>query len=275
MSETWKQNSNLWLRTAYARAWVRLRSIYGEPLWLIIGVVFPLFTSFGLAFLYTSAGDAALAGFAILGGVMVSFWGNVIWSMASQFYWDKQEGMFEAYLVSPAPMSGILVGMSIGGFAATAPSALLVAVLGWHFFGSSVHPSWAILSITFVLTIAALYALGMVLASLYLVYGRNVEAINDTARDSVSLFSGVYFPTLGAGSPFPIALQAVVSLIPLTVGMDALRKAIFYPSDVVTTYEELLVLAVMSVVLLFLSVRATNYLRAKGRRDGTLVVKMS
>jgi ABC-2 type transport system permease protein len=270
-----RQASELWLRTAYARAWIRLKSIYGEPLWVVIGVFFPLFTSFGLAFLYTSTGDAALAGFAILGGVMVSFWSNVIWSMASQFYWDKQEGMFELYLVSPAPLSAILVGMSIGGFAATAPSALFVAVIGWHFFGSGVNPSWLALGVTFVLTLSALYALGMCLASLYLVYGRNIEAINDTARDSVSMFSGVYFPTIGAGSPFPVGLQAAVSLIPLTVGMDALRRAIFYPNEVALTYEELLVLAVMAVLLILLSDKAVTYLSAKGRRDGTLVVKMS
>lgn len=272
---TWRQAGNLWIRTVYARAWIRLKSIYGEPLWLVVGVVFPLFTSFALAFLYTSSGSAALAGFAILGGVMVSFWGNVIWSMAAQFYWDKQEGMFEIYLVSPAPMTGILVGMSIGGFAATGPSALFVAVVGWHYFGSAVNPSWPLLGITFLLTISALYALGMLLASLYLVYGRNVEAINDTARDSVSLVSGVYFPTIGVGSPFPLALQAAVSLIPLTIGMDAIRRAIFYPSDVLQISEELVVLAAMSAVLVLLSVRAVRYLRTKGRRDGTLVVKMS
>src|SRR2546430_1335249 len=108
----------------YARTWVRVRSMYGEPLWLLVGIAFPLFTTFGLGFLYRSSGVGSIAGFAVLGGIAVSFWSNVVWSMATQFYWDKQEGIFELYLVSPAPVSAILVGMSVGGFVGTAPSPL-------------------------------------------------------------------------------------------------------------------------------------------------------
>src|SRR5438132_9023543 len=46
-------------------------------------------------------------------GVMISFWGNVLWSMANQFKWDKQVGLFEIYINFPAPISAILVGMSL------------------------------------------------------------------------------------------------------------------------------------------------------------------
>ncbi len=260
----------------YGRTWVRVRSIYGEPLWLIIGIAFPLFTTFGLGFLYRSSGVGSIAGFAVLGGVAVSFWSNVVWSMATQFYWDKQEGIFELYLVSPAPISAILVGMSIGGFVGTAPSALLVGILGWQVFGSSVTPTWWLIAAGFTLTIIALYSLGMLLASVYLAYGRNAESLNDSVQQTVSTFSGVYFPTFGLGSPFPVSLQLVVSLIPLTIGMDILRKAIFAPlsSTFPTANEELVVLAVLCVAFYVIAQRAIAYMRERGRRNGTLVVRL-
>ena len=68
-----KLHSNPWLRTAYARLWVRAKSIYGEPLWVAVNVGFPFFTSFSFTMVYRAYGLGAYAGFAILGGVMISF----------------------------------------------------------------------------------------------------------------------------------------------------------------------------------------------------------
>lgn len=268
-------NSDLWFRTMYARTWVRTKSIFGEPLWLLVGIGFPLFTSLGLAFLYKSSGISSLSGFAILGGVMVSFWSNVLWSMASQFYWDKQEGIFEVYLISPAPMTAILVGMSLGGIVGTVPSALLVGVLGWSFFAPQASPNWAALAATFVLTITALYALGMLLASLYLVYGREAESLNEAVGEPVSLLSGLYFPSLGKSSPFPLALQAVASLIPLTIGMDAMRKSLFFAQDLWAIYPDLVALTAMAVALLVISKKSLDTLRERGRREGSVSVRFT
>jgi len=94
---------NLWLRTMYSRAWVRVRSTYGEPAWLAVNLAVPLLSSSAMGLLYRSTGVGEYAGFAILGGIMLAFWGNVLWAMASQFNWDKEEGIFEIYLVSQRP----------------------------------------------------------------------------------------------------------------------------------------------------------------------------
>ena len=73
-----------------ARALVRLWSIYGEKLWIVVNMGFPVLSSLALALLYFSIGATNYVGFAVLGGVLVSFWGNVLWSMASLFKLDKQ-----------------------------------------------------------------------------------------------------------------------------------------------------------------------------------------
>ncbi len=258
----------------YARAWVRVRSVVGEPIWLAVNLGFPLFSSFGMALLYKSAGAASLMGFAVLGGVMISFWGSVLWSMASQFYWDKQIGLFEIYLTSPAPISAILVGMSIGGVINTVPSAVMVAALGWLLFHPVINPSWVSLVLTFTLTLASLYAMGMVLSSLYLAYGREAEAINDALHEPVSVISGIYFPSVGGASPFPFLVQAIAYVIPLTVGMDALRRTLFFSQGLGAIYPHLIALGAMALLLLLISSRTMLALENKGRRDGTLTVRL-
>jgi len=270
-----KLHSNPWLRTAYARLWVRAKSIYGEPLWVAVNVGFPFFTSFSFTMVYRAYGLGAYAGFAILGGVMISFWGNVLWSMASQFNWDKQVGLFEIYISSPAPITAILVGMSLGGILGTVPSAAMVALLGWIIFAPPIHPFWPAVVLVFSLTLASLYAMGMALSSLYLAYGREADSVNEALHEPVSLISGVYFPSVGAISPFPFAIQAAASLVPLTIGMDALRQSLGFPIKVpfIPLYIEALILALMALILLLASSRALRFLENKGRRTGSIAVR--
>ncbi len=257
-----------------ARALVRLWSIFGEPLWVVVNMGFPVLSSLALSLLYYSIGATGYIGFAVLGGVMVSFWGNVLWSMASQFNWDKQEGLFEIYLTSPASISAILIGMSVGGIIGTVPSAMIVTALGWALFHPEVNAAWGGVALTFGLTLASLYAMGMALSSLYLAYGREAESLNEVLQEPVSMLSGLYFPTLGSRSPFPVAVQAAASLIPLTIGMDALRKTLFYGNGIGEVWPDLAILTVMAVVLLLLSTLSLKLLENMGRRDGTIAVRI-
>jgi ABC-2 type transport system permease protein len=263
-----------WMRTMRARALVRLWSVFGEPLWVVVNMGFPVLSSLALSLLYYSIGATNYIGFAVLGGVMVSFWGNVLWSMASQFNWDKQEGLFEIYLTSPASITAILIGMSVGGIVATVPSAIIVTGVGWALFHPAVNASWEGVALTFGLTLASLYAMGMVLSSLYLTYGREAESFNEVLQEPVSMLSGMYFPALGSQSPFPLAIQAAASLIPLTIGMDALRKTLFYGSNISQVWGDLAVLAVMAGVLLFLSTYFLKLLENRGRKEGTISVRI-
>jgi ABC-2 type transport system permease protein len=137
-----------------------------------------------------------------------------------------------------------------------------------------VAASWGAVALTFTLTLASLYAMGMTLSSLYLTYGREAESMNNALQDPVSMLSGLYFPALGAGSPFPLAIQAVASLIPLTIGMDALRKSLFHGVDAWSIWPSLVALAVMAGVFLVISDSALKALEKRGRRDGTIAVRI-
>lgn len=263
-----------WVRTMKGRAYVRIMSVYGEPLWIAVDVGFPFFSSLALALLYESAGMKSIVGFAILGGIMVSFWGNVLWSMASGFNWDKQVGLFEIYLSSPASLTAILIGMSLGGIVNTIPSSFFIAVIGWLIFSPPIQPNWLAVAVTFFLTLAGLYAMGMTLSSLYLAYGREAESLNEALHEPISMLSGVYFPSVGQFSPFPFVIQALASLIPLTLGMYSLRASLFFGADITSLWPYLALLAAMAVILIIATKKAFKILEERGRRTGSLTVRL-
>src|SRR5438094_7895505 len=97
--------------------------------------------------------------------------------MASNFNWDKHVGLFEIYISSPAPITAILGGMSLGGILGTAPSAAMVAPLGWVLLPPPIHPFWPAVALIFSLTLPSLYAMVMAISPLYLASGRAADSV--------------------------------------------------------------------------------------------------
>src|SRR5438874_10983078 len=122
--------------------------------------------------------------------------------------------------------------MSLGWILGTAPSAMTLAIIGWLLFAPPATPLWPLVALTFALTLASLYAMGMALSSLYFAYGREADSVNEALHEPVSLISGVYFPSVRAISPFPFATQAAASPVPLTTGIDAVLQLLAFPFKV-------------------------------------------
>ena len=112
----------------------------------------------------------------------------------------------------------------------------------------------------------------MTLSSLYLVYGREADSINEALHEPVSYLSGVYFPQ--SALQFPAAIQIAASLIPLTIGMDALRRTLFLGQGIGEIYFHIGVLALMAGVLLVSSQKMLKLLEERGRKAGTISVRI-
>jgi ABC-2 type transport system permease protein len=111
----------------------------------------------------------------------------------------------------------------------------------------------------------------MTLSSLYLVYGREADAVNEALHEPVSFMSGLYFPMTSVS--FLSVLHAVALLIPLTIGMDALRLTLFNDSGLDIIWPHLVALAAIGLGLLWASSKSLNILEEKGRRVGTIAVR--
>src|SRR2546426_8731487 len=120
-----------------------------------------------------NANTNALVASVVLGGTMVAFWLNVLWSMASQLYWEKEIGNLQLYMMAPMNRMALLGGMAVGGMGMASIRAGSTLGAGGLVFGVIFQVASPLLLLAvFFATLVALYGLGMMFASLDLLLGR-------------------------------------------------------------------------------------------------------
>jgi ABC-2 type transport system permease protein len=262
----------LFLKTVIARAYPRIVAQQRERSWIFFDVFLSLLAVSAYVFIYRAIrAPEEYIGFVVLGGAMTAFWLNVLWSMSTQFYWEKETGNLPLYIISPAPKMAILLGMALGGIVGTSLRAATIIFVGSILF--RVRFSVAnvpLLVLVFALTLVALYGLGMMNASLFLLWGREAWHLASLAQEPIYLLSGFYFPIKSLG--FWVA--AVASLIPLTLGLDSMRQLLF-PSGATLGFLDVriesAILGVMSMLFLLAARLLLDYMEKIAIREGKLL----
>ncbi len=235
-------------------------------------IAFPLVGTIAMVLVYQALkAPRQFLGFVVLGGAMMAFWQNVLWSMAAQFNWDRDNGTLELYTISPASFVPILLGMALGAMFTTSIRAAVVVASGSLLFGVAYQSAGAVAALAvFLLTLSALYCLGMLLASLFLFYGREAWHLTNGLQEPIYLLSGLYFPVRALGA----YVGGAASLIPLTLGLDAIRQLLLpqTPQFISPAWETLALIALL-VVYAFLAHRALLLLEHRARREGKLITR--
>ena len=300
------------LHAVVGRAYPRVIGANREPSWIFFEAFLPLLGIAAYVFVYQAFGDRAIAAIlggacadhacvdaaeqavylavakantnaliasVVLGGTMVAFWLNVLWSMASQLYWEKEIGNLQLYMMAPMNRMALLGGMAVGGMFMTSLRAVSTLVAGVVVFGVvfKVVDVFLLLAVFFV-ALTALYGLGMMFASLYLLWGREAWNLSALMEEPIFFSSGFYFPVAGlfrVPGWGPIVAIAG-SFVPATFGLDALRQLTlgttafggqFWIFDAKT---ELYILLAMAVVFLILARYSLAYLEMLAKREGKL-----
>jgi ABC-2 type transport system permease protein len=215
----------LFLRTVFARAYPRVIGVSREKSWVFFEIVLPLLALSAYVFVYRGI-DAPdeFVGFVILGGTMSAFWLNVMWAMSTQLFWEKETGNLPLLIMAPGPLMAMLLGMAIGGVVNASSRAIVILAAGlWLFDAPFRVNDVPLLLVVFVLTLTALYGMGMMFASVFLRFGREAWHLVNLIQEPVFLLSGTYFPI----RYLPTWAAAAASVIPLTVGLDAIRQLVF------------------------------------------------
>jgi len=260
----------LFLQAMAARAYVRIMGSLREPTWIVSDAVFPNLGMCAFVLLYRAL-DAprSYEALALVGGVLTTYWINVVWGMGAQLYWEKQSGQLQLYFAAPCSRMAILSGMAVGGLAATMLRSLVGVALAVWVFRIEVAPfsPWALAGV-FVLTMVALYAMGMMLASLFLLYGREAWHTANALQEPVYFLSGLYFPIRSLGALGVVA----AGVLPLTLGTDAIRQVLLGPAarGLLPLPLEALALAGFGVVFLWLASLSLAHLETLAKREGRL-----
>jgi ABC-2 type transport system permease protein len=263
----------LFLVAVQARTYPRVAWLIRSNSWMIQETVLPVLAVAALVYAYRAMGMGdrpEFAGYIVLGAAMTTFWMNVLWGMGAQLYWERDSGNLELYVMSPAPMIAILTGMALGGMATTLIRAAAITAAGVLMFDVPIDPSsWWLFGLGFGVTLAALYGLGMLFASVFLLWGREAWHLVSLLQEPVYLLSGTNFPI----TVLPRAVAVIASAIPLTLGMDAMRQVMFRKTGLFEVWIELSVLAGLAVVFFCAARRALRYLERRAREEGKLTVR--
>jgi len=262
------------LRAIRGRAYPRIRGLFREKSWLFFEILLPFLSTSAFVFVYRAlAAPAEYVGFVVLGGAMTAFWLNVIWMMAAQLHWEKDQGNLELYFAAPMNLMSVLLGMAVGGLVMSGARAVAVLAVATTFYGVTFSvESWLLLLVVFALTLAALYGLGMVLASLFLMWGREAWHLTQLLTEPIYFVSGLNFPVGRLGLLGALA----IATIPLAVGLDAMRQLAFRGAPSFGTPQpeiEALILVGMTVVFLAAARLALRILEGLARREGRLTVR--
>ncbi len=263
------------LQTIIGRAYPRVIGTQRDLSWLFFDVVLPFLTMVGYVYVYRALNaPEQYIGFVVLGGAMTAYWINILWSMSSQLYWEKESGNLGLFVVAPTSMMAILFGMATGGLFATTIRALFILIAGSLLFDVSyqVVSFWALFAV-FVLTMAALYGMGMMLASAFLLFNREAWHIANLLQAPVMLFSGFYFPV----KAFNVWIAGFASIIPLTLGMDAIRQLVFPDGQLLgflTVRTEITILLVLVSVFLGGAYLLLNFVEKLAIKHGRITDRL-
>jgi ABC-2 type transport system permease protein len=274
---TWDRRTILLndLRSVLGRAYPRVIGLRREPSWLLFEVLLPFLTTSAFVFVYRALqAPPEYLGFVVLGGAMTAFWLNVIWMMAAQLYWEKDQGNLELYFTAPMDLMAVLCGMALGGMLSSCFRALVVLVVGTVLYGVTFSvEQWGLLLAVFFLTLAALYGLGMMLSSLFVLWGREAWHMTQLLQEPMYFVSGLNFPVGRLGFLGALA----IALIPLAVGLDAMRQLAFSASAIdfgtPSPEVEALILVVMVVVFVALARAFLRTMERLARHEGRLTAR--
>lgn len=261
----------LFLKTVVARAYPRVIGQQREKSWIFFEILLPMLAVAAYVYVYRAIGaPEEYVGFVVIGGAMTAFWMNVLWSMSSQLYWEKEQGNLSLYIMSPSSMMAILLGMAVGGLFASSLRAIAVIALGSLMFQVQYSiVSFTQLTLVFVLAMTALYGMGMMTASLFLLLSREAWHLSNLAQEPIYLVSGFYFPI----KSFNFWVAAAASFIPLTLGLDAMRQLIF-PSGAALGFlnvtVEIVVLIGLCVVFLMGAKLLLDHMERLAIREGRI-----
>jgi len=261
----------LFFQSVIARSYPRIIGQQRDVSWMLFEVVMPMVAVIGYVLVYKALNaPQEYIGFVVIGGAMTAFWMNVLWSMSAQLYWEKETGNLALYIIAPNSMMSILLGMALGGLVATILRAVVIILLGsWLFAVQYVVVSPFDLFAVFTISMVALYGMGMMLASAFLLFGREAWAVSDMIQEPVNLVTGLYFPV----KSLPFWIAAVASAIPLTLGLDAMRQLVFptgFKIGFLTTRWEIFILTGLGVIFITGAKLLLAYTEKLAIREGRL-----
>ena len=203
--------------------------------------------------------------FVIIGIALGGYFGVGLTSFAAALREAQTTGTLEALMLTPTPVSLVIVGSAAWSYVYTTFRVfvylLLGVLLGVNLAGANVIAALVVL----LLSIIAFASIGILAASVIMVVKRG-DPITALFGNAANLIGGVFYPI----AIMPDWLQTVAYLLPITYSLRAMRLALLSQATWTDVAPDLVALLLFCLILVPLSLLAFRYAVERARADGSL-----
>ncbi len=269
-------------RTFRAVFWRNLKLFTSYSTWIVATLIWPIpllavniysYKAFGTdatisSIISSDYGISNFAGMIIIGTIVYLLYNRLLWGAGISLQSERWMGTIEALFVTPANRMTVLFASGVSSLVEGAWWIGCIFALSWMIFG--VEPSissWPAIILGVVSTMIALISVGVFFASFF-VLTRAADQMAGALQAPIRFFSGVVFPV----SALPQLLQFVSYVLPVTYGIQAMRKAVLTGADIASISLEIASLYVFALVLTVAGYFTLGALEKQAKRKGTLYV---
>lgn len=200
-------------------------------------------------------------------GYVVWFYARiVIMSTGSDLVGEAQEGTLEQMYMTPAPTEILVVGRVLATLLTTTIMVFMTAIALILILGISIPLRWEGL-VVIGLTLAGLFGFALLLGGLTLVF-KQVESLADLIQNALLFLTGSLLPI----DHFPPWLSAFSRTLPITQGIDVLRKVLLNGQSLIAAWNDRSLIWLIVNSLLYLVIGWIIFKRCEqvARKQGSL-----
>lgn len=205
-----------------ANARVQIGNSMARPMMKNVIFFSPLFNVLIAYYLFHRSGQPNFGEQVVIGSGLMTLWGAILWSSATDIGRERWMGTLEILLIAPVRFPIALLGKILGNTVLAILSVLLSWVYSRVLLGvrmTVAHPG--LLLITFAVAVLAFVGFSLMLALLFTL-SRNANAIANGLSYPLYVVSGLLFPL----TMLPLWVLPLGLVMPLAWAREALRWAI-------------------------------------------------
>ena len=237
-----------------------------------VGIFFRAFTFFFIAKLVGPSAAPMLGefggdyfAFVLLGIAFNSYFGLGLNGFASSLRQAQTTGTLETMLMSPTPISFLIVGSAAWNYAFTTFRVLVYLALGLALGMDLSQANWFPALVVLLLSIVSFAAIGIIAAGIIMVIKRG-DPVTSLVSSVSALFGGIYYPI----ELLPDWLRPISTILPITYSLSAMRKTLLTGAGFDQIWGDLIILVAFCAILFPLALWIFQLAVQKARADGTL-----
>lgn len=203
----------------------------------------------------------------LLGGAFQLYFSTALHAFSSKVRSEQMLGTLEAMLVSPTPTSLVIFASAAWDFLFAGFRVIFYLFFATIVFGVVLHTEGiGALAIGIVLSLLSSAGIGILSAS-FIIYFKRGDPINFLLSGLTMFFGTAFFPV----EQLPAILRPVSDYLPITWSLRIVRGVLLQGKTLQDLRNELLQLAVLTVILLPAGLVMSRFAIRRAKKEGSLI----